>query len=128
MGDGDTTMAILIVEDEPHLRRSLVRSLVARGFAVSEATSGEAAVRTALAERPDLMLLDVNLPDATGWDVLRELRARGATIPAVVMSAVPPSPARVREFGPLGVLHKPFPVDALLRIVRNAGPPPVVST
>ena len=123
MGDGGSAMAILIVEDEPHLRRSLARSLAARGFAVSEAASCETAVRAALADKPDLLLLDVNLPDATGWDVLRELRAQDAAIPAVVMSAVPPSPARVREFGPLGVLHKPFPVDALLRIVRNAGPP-----
>ena len=123
MGDGGSAMAILIVEDEPHLRRSLARSLAARGFAVSEAASCETAVRAALADRPDLLLLDVNLPDATGWDVLRELRAQGAAIPAVVMSAVPPSPARVREFGPLGVLREPFPVDALLLVVRNAGPP-----
>ena len=120
MGDGGFAMAILVVEDEPHLRRSLARSLAARGFAVSEAASCETA---ALADRPDLLLLDVNLPDATGWDVLRELRAQGAAIPAVVMSAVPPSPARVREFGLLGVLREPFPVDALLRVVRNAGPP-----
>jgi len=60
------------------------------------------------------------LPDATGWDVLRRLQAAGRTMPAVIFSAIPPNAARVREFKPLGVLHKPFPLDALLRLVERA--------
>ena len=67
----------------------------------------------------DLLLLDINLPDATGWDVLREIREAGRDIPTVVFSAVPPSAQRVREFRPLGVLTKPFPIDALLRFVTT---------
>ena len=113
-------MAILVVEDEPRLRRTIARSLAAHGHSVDQAATCREAVTAATGRNYDLMLLDVNLPDATGWDVLRELRSRGRSIPAVVVSAVPPSAARVREFRPFGVLHKPFPIDALLRLVRQA--------
>jgi DNA-binding response OmpR family regulator len=113
-------MAILVVDDEPRLRQAIVRSLAARGHEVDQAATCAEAIDAAKSRDYDLMLLDVNLPDATGWDVLRELRAEGKAMPTVVVSAVPPSAARVREFGPLGVLHKPFPMDALLRLVGLA--------
>ncbi len=112
--------AILLVEDELRLRRTLVRSLEGRGYRVVEAATAKEAVTSALAAGFAVMLLDVNLPDATGWDVLRQLRAAGCETPAVVLSAVPPNPTRVREFRPVGVLYKPFPIDALLRLIRVA--------
>ncbi|MFN8678052.1 MAG: response regulator [Thermomicrobiales bacterium] len=112
--------AILLVEDELRLRRTLVRSLEGRGYRVVEAATAKEAVTSALAVGFAVMLLDVNLPDATGWDVLRQLRAAGCETPAVVLSAVPPNPTRVREFRPVGVLYKPFPIDALLRLIRVA--------
>ena len=120
MADNGTCGSILLVEDEPRLRRTLARSLQGRDFQVAEATTAAEAIDAVSAGHYDLMLLDVNLPDATGWDVLRELRATGREVPVVVLSAVPPSPARVREFRPFGVLHKPFPMDALLRLIRSA--------
>jgi DNA-binding response OmpR family regulator len=113
-------MSILLVEDEAMLRHGLVRSLAARGHMVVEAEGCRQAMEEIAGRRPDLLLLDINLPDGTGWDILRELRDRGSAIPAIVLSAVPPSAARVREFRPLGVLHKPFPIDALLRMVAVA--------
>jgi len=66
----------------------------------------------------DLLLVDINPPEATDWDLLRDLRSAGGSIPAIVLSAIPPSTSPVREFGPLAVLHKPFPMEALLRLVR----------
>jgi DNA-binding response OmpR family regulator len=120
VADNGTCGSILLVEDEPRLRRTLARSLQGRDFQVAEATTAAEAIAAATLDQYDLMLLDVNLPDATGWDVLRELRAKGREVPVVVLSAVPPSPARVREFKPFGVLHKPFPMDALLRLIRAA--------
>jgi DNA-binding response OmpR family regulator len=113
-------MAILLVDDEARLRQTIARSLAARGHRVEEAGTCSEAVAAVSAKDYDLLCLDVNLPDATGWDVLRELRTTGREIPTVVFSAVPPSTSRVREFRPLGVLHKPFPIDALLRLVRQA--------
>ena len=65
------------------------------------------------------MLLDINLPDRSGWDVLRELREHGMQVPTVIVSAVRVSPARLEEFGPVGYLPKPFPLDALLRLVDS---------
>ncbi len=94
--------------------------LTAHGHHVDQAGSCQEAVEAIGKVDYDLLCLDVNLPDATGWDVLRRLRADGRSVPAVVFSAVPPSASRVREFRPLGVLHKPFPIDALLRLVRQA--------
>jgi DNA-binding response OmpR family regulator len=121
MDGGEThRMAILVVDDEPRLRQTIVRSLAARGHEVDQAATCEEAIDAAVGRDYDLILLDVNLPDATGWDVLRELRSRGPNVQTVIVSAVPPSAARVREFSPLGVLYKPFPMEALLRLVRLA--------
>lgn len=114
------TMSILVVDDEPRLRQTIARSLSGRGYHVDQAANCREAVEAATKNHYDLLLVDVNLPDATGWDVLRELSAAGKSVPAVVVSAVPPSANRVREFQPFGVLHKPFPMDALLRLVGLA--------
>jgi len=65
------------------------------------------------------MLLDINLPDRSGWDVLRELRERGIRVATVIVSAVRVSPARLDEFRPVAYLPKPFPLDALLRLVAS---------
>lgn len=113
--------SILLVEDESRLRQTLARSLASRDFQVVEATTAAEAIAVASGERFDLMLLDINLPDASGWDVLRALRRANCVLPVVVMSAVPPNPVRVREFRPDGILHKPFPIDAVLRLVRSVG-------
>lgn len=115
----DSGMCFLLVDDEASLRQALARSLGARGHRVDQASTAEDAVAALTeADTPyDLLLLDINLPDASGWDVLRAMRQSGTAIPTVVFSAIPPSVQRVREFRPLGVLTKPFPIDALLRFV-----------
>jgi DNA-binding response OmpR family regulator len=115
---GVNTMAILLVDDEPRLREALARSLSVRGHHVDQAATHEEAVNVATTRHYDLLLIDINLPDATGWDVLRDLKTTGKEIPAIVISALPPSAARIREFRPIGVLHKPFPIEALMRLVR----------
>src|SRR5689334_526112 len=68
---------VLVVEDDPRLRLVLARNLASRGCRVREAASAEEALLALRADPPDLMLLDINLPDRTGWDVLRELTAAG---------------------------------------------------
>ena len=66
--------SILVVEDEPRLRQTLARSLAGRNFQVVEATTAAGAIAAVPDRRFDLMLLDIHLLDATGWDVLRGLR------------------------------------------------------
>lgn len=109
--------SVLIVEDEPPFRRALARNLVHRGVEVREVGTAEEAIAATAQAHPELILLDINLPDRSGWDVLRELRRRGVLVPAVVLSATQVPPQRLAEFRPLACLPKPFPLEALLRLV-----------
>ena len=108
---------VLLVEDEEILRKVIARNLTSRGVQVCEAGTAADAVRAVTSERPDLVLLDINLPDQTGWDVMRELKRNGHNVPIIVVSAVRVSQNRLEEFQPLAYLPKPFPIDALLRLV-----------
>jgi DNA-binding response OmpR family regulator len=117
-----TSKKVLLVEDEVILRGIIVRNLAARGHAVTEADSAREALARLSEARPDLMLLDINLPDRSGWDILREMRSRGWDVPVVIISAVRVSQARLEEFRPLAFLPKPFPLEALLRVVEDARP------
>jgi DNA-binding response OmpR family regulator len=115
---------VLLVEDEVALRKVVARNLTSRGVEVSEAGTAAEAIRATAATCPDLVLLDINLPDQTGWDVLREFRRRGTAVPTIIVSAVRVSQSRLDEFQPLAYLPKPFPIEALLRLVfreRSAG-------
>ncbi len=114
-------MHVLIVEDEDILRRIIVRNFQERGYRVSEARTVAWAVEVCVSDPPDVVVLDINLPDGTGWDLLRQLNTHTLQAPAVVgISAVPPAPSRVAEFGPASFLAKPFTIDALLRAVDRA--------
>jgi DNA-binding response OmpR family regulator len=108
---------VLLVEDEEVLRKVIARNLTSRGVEVYEAGTAADAVRAATTERPDLLLLDINLPDQTGWEVLRKLKRQGTDVPTIIVSAVRVSQSRLEEFQPLAYLPKPFPIDALLRLV-----------
>ncbi|MFA7295575.1 MAG: response regulator [Dehalococcoidia bacterium] len=109
---------VLVVDDEAPITRVLSRSLLAHGYSVRVATTGEDALVSLAEARPDVMLLDINLPDLTGWEVLRrmppDVRAR---VPVIVFSAAQLARHRVEEFEPAAVLLKPFPMDALLRLL-----------
>src|SRR3982074_468233 len=108
---------VLLVEDELTFRRVIARNLSGRGLLVHEVGTAREAVDASTTDRPDLMLLDINLPDRSGWDVLRELRRLGIDVPTIVVSAVRVSPSRLEEFHPMAYLPKPFPLEALLRLV-----------
>lgn len=111
---------ILLVEDEGLLRKILGRNLAKRGYRVVEAETGEAALTSLHTETPALMLLDINLPDMTGWDVLRALPVeQRLRIPTIVVSAVMQNPKRLKEFSEVTFLHKPFPLEVLLRLVAD---------
>ena len=113
--------SVLLVDDEAPIVEVLTRTLRARGIDVRVATNGVDALYAITEGVPDVMLLDINLPDLTGWEVLRRLSpADRARLPIIVFSASPLSPKRVEEFRPAGVLIKPFPVDALLRLITEA--------
>jgi two-component system, OmpR family, response regulator len=106
---------LLLVEDDEPLSRLLAAHLDAHGYRVTVAPTAEAAlVRLADGPRPDLLLLDINLPGDTGWSVLRSQAYEDAGRPPVVVaSAMSVSSARLREFDVAGYLPKPFALDTL---------------
>jgi len=108
---------VLVVEDDNVLSRIIERNLSARGARVLRAASVGEAIAAIAVSRPDAMLLDIDLPDRTGWDLLRALKTRGIAVPAIVVSGTRVSPERLAEFKPIAYLPKPFPLDALLRLV-----------
>lgn len=115
---------ILLVEDDESLRSVVARHLRARGWSVAEASSGEEAAATlSLGGAPALVLLDINLPGETGWELLRHgvLAAPGAP-PVVVVSATTVGPRRLREFGVAGYLPKPFALETLLEVCERFAP------
>jgi DNA-binding response OmpR family regulator len=105
---------VLLVEDEIALANVLARNLRARGHAVSTAGTAEGALLSMAESWPEALVLDINLPDDTGWEVLRRLSPTDRDrLNVVVISAAPVSQRRVQEFRPAHVLMKPFPLDAL---------------
>lgn len=112
--------SILLIEDDPALARAIARNLIAHGYPTQVAATVEQASAIIGREPPGLVLLDISLPDGSGWDIVRALRAdQRRTVSIVVMSALQPNPRLVAELGCAGVLEKPFPMDALLRMARR---------
>jgi DNA-binding response OmpR family regulator len=113
---------ILLVEDEPVFRQIVARNLRARGCEVIEAETAREGLARLKEDLPDLLLLDINLPDRSGWDILRQMQLRGTQVPTIIVSAVRVSEERLAEFKPKAYLPKPFPLEALLRIVEDGEP------
>ena len=117
----DVGQRVLIVEDDASLRRIVSRHLRSIGYEVDEASSVEAAT-TALDAglRPEIVLLDLNLPGGTGWDLLRQpVFAAAGSPPVVITSATTVSPRRLAEFGCAGFLPKPFPLETLVTTIER---------
>jgi two-component system response regulator MprA len=109
---------ILIVEDDPNLRRLYRLALVFDGFEVQEAVDGIDALRAIDDRQPDLVLLDLELPRLSGHSVYQEIAAHAVTrhIPVVVVTATEIDPATVDV---ACVLQKPVMPDELLATVRR---------
>jgi DNA-binding response OmpR family regulator len=119
--DAASARSVLLVEDEAPLRTIIGRNLEQHGYRLTAVASVREAIAHMAATLPDVIVLDINLPDGTGWEVLRWLRAVDAHPAVIVYSAVPPSRKRVAEFHPDAVLMKPFPMDCLLDLVATVG-------
>src|SRR5581483_5699934 len=116
---GEKRPAVLLVEDDPALRAIVQRSLEARQYHVHAVPTVADALAVLSQELPAVIILEISLPDGSGWDVLRRLRAQGRRVPVIVVSAVRCSPARLEEFRPDAYFPKPFPLSALLAAVER---------
>ena len=115
-------VTVLAVDDTSESLALLVKMLTAEGFRVRAADSAELALAAVAAEPPDLILLDVRMPDAGGLDVCRRLKARGETrhIPIILMSAFADAKDWVEglQLGAADYITKPFQVEELLTRVK----------
>jgi len=113
---------VLVIEDEPAIRRFLRTSLKVEGYDVIEAESGEAALREITRREPDLVVLDLGLPDIDGLDIIRKVRGSGSVLPIVVLTSRVDEAGKVEalDLGADDYVTKPFGVDELLARMRAA--------
>jgi two-component system KDP operon response regulator KdpE len=126
---------VLVIEDEPYLRQYLSTTLRSHGYAVEEATTWEEGRERAVRTGPDIVLLDLGLPDGDGLSLARELR-NFSTVPIIVVSARGREEDKILalDMGADDYVTKPFGSGELLARIRvalrhsagTAGPPPAV--
>ncbi len=116
---------ILLVEDEPNVRKLVAVNLVQRGYQVLEAENGQQALKHLNDQKPALMVLDIKLPDITGWDILDRITTAPSlftNLPVLVMTASPVDHNIVVNQYPcvVEILVKPFNTVKLLTAVQRA--------
>ena len=114
-------LRVLVVDDEPPIRKLLRMGLNAHGYQTLEAPNGKAALEL-LGQTPDLIILDLGLPDTQGHELLRTIRARNDSVPIVVLSSREDEAGKVQalDFGADDYVTKPFGMDELLARIRAA--------
>jgi DNA-binding response OmpR family regulator len=117
------TDKILIIEDEENIQKLARMNLVASGYRVFVAGNGKDGIKLARYEHPDLILLDLRLPDMSGWDVLMTLKTnrRLEIAPVIIVTATVPQEMEYRfpSLRTEGYLIKPYNVDELLDRVQQ---------
>jgi two-component system, OmpR family, KDP operon response regulator KdpE len=114
-------LKILVIDDEPPIRKLLRMGLSTQGYKVLEAPTGKASLEL-LTQNPDLIILDLGLPDIQGHELLREIRPRNERVPIVVLSSRGDEAGKVQalDFGADDYVTKPFGMDELLARMRAA--------
>ncbi len=113
---------LLVVDDDPHIAQALVDRFVARGFAVSSAASGREALAKIGREQPDVVLLDLQIPEGDGFSVLRKLKEEGVEATVVVITAFGTVDKAVQAMkeGAYDFIQKPFEPTLVEETVRRA--------
>jgi two-component system, OmpR family, KDP operon response regulator KdpE len=115
-------LRILVVDDEPPIRRLLRTSLSAQGYQVIEAEDGPSALGQLRRNAVDVVILDLGLPGMDGFEVIKQMRETGSAIPIVVLSVRADEAGKVRalDMGADDYVTKPFGIDELLARIRAA--------
>jgi two-component system KDP operon response regulator KdpE len=115
-------LRVLVIDDEPPIRKLLRLGLTAHGYQTIEASSGKMALELLGREPPDLIVLDLGLPDMQGHELLRTMRARNDRVPIVVLSSRDDEAGKVQalDSGADDYVTKPFGMDELLARMRAA--------
>ena len=120
IAEGDPIPKVLVVDDEPNIRELVEVALKFHGCAVTTAATGKDALNLAAAQSPDLIVLDVMLPDIDGFEVCRRLRAGADDVPVIFLTARDTTSDTVTglTLGGDDYITKPFSVEALVARVR----------
>ena len=112
---------VLVIDDEPPIRRLLRTTLTAAGYRVAEAETATAGLRSLTVEKPDLVILDLGLPDHSGIELIAEIR-RASQVPIVVLSARHDERSMVAalDLGADDYVSKPFSMAELMARLRGA--------
>jgi DNA-binding response OmpR family regulator len=119
---------VLLVDDDPTFRTLLRLTLPSDGFEVMEAADGAEALHLLDEQAPDVVVLDWNMPERSGGEVLAELRRRGSEVPVIVLTAERDAEPRAvaRQLGADEFLTKPFSplrlLDAIERLIADRSP------
>jgi two-component system, OmpR family, KDP operon response regulator KdpE len=116
-----TAATILVVDDEPQIRRVMKATLTAQGYAIVEARDGQEALEKLQSARPDLVILDVNMPVMDGLETCRAIRA-GSNVPVIMLTVRSAEKDKVRalDAGADDYIVKPFGIQELLARIRAA--------
>jgi two-component system KDP operon response regulator KdpE len=119
---GSAPLRVLVVDDEPAIRRFLRAGLTSQGYVVTELETGQPAIDAARRGAADLIVLDLGLPDIDGMDVIAGIRSAGVAVPIVVLSSRDNEAAKVEalDLGADDYVTKPFGIDELLARIRAA--------
>jgi two-component system, OmpR family, KDP operon response regulator KdpE len=113
---------VLVIDDEPPIRKLLRMGLGAHGYEILEAPNGRISLELLEQKKPDLVILDLGLPDIQGLDLLRMIRSRNESVPIVVLSSRGDEAGKVQalDLGADDYVTKPFGMDELLARMRAA--------
>ena len=117
----DDGRRVLVVDDDPSIQGFLAEALADEGYGVRTAANGREALAILQEWRPDLILLDLMMPEMDGWAFRGEQRAmpRVSDVPVIVLSAARDLDARTRALKPAQVFPKPFDLEALLDTIER---------
>ncbi len=110
---------VLVVDDDPAVRNAMKRVLETAGYEVILAQDGEEAVVQVLPEQADLLLLDLNLPSQSGWDVFERLTTRYPLVPVIIITGMPNQYQTAVAAGASALMEKPIEPAVLLKTISE---------
>jgi DNA-binding response OmpR family regulator len=110
---------ILLADDDAAIRKTLGQVLVLEQYSVVFASTGREASAKFISHVPDLVLLDLSMPDRDGWDAFSLMNSTHPTVPVVIITARPHQSERAATMGVAALMEKPLDIPLLLKTIRD---------